>query len=64
MKNAFKLGLVAFALSLSVAACNSEKKADTTDSTMTDTSMMSTDTSMKDSMKTDTMKKYTVMNKM
>ncbi|MGY3054341.1 hypothetical protein ACVWYG_002548 [Pedobacter sp. UYEF25] len=64
MKNAFKLGFVAFALSLSVAACTSEKKASATDSSTTDTSMMSTDTSMKDTMMTDTMKKDTTMNKM
>ena len=28
MKNAFKLGFLALALSLSVVACNSEKKAE------------------------------------
>jgi predicted small lipoprotein YifL len=31
MKNAFKLGLLALALSLSVVACNSEKKAGASD---------------------------------
>lgn len=62
MKNAFKLGFLALALSLTVAAC-SEKKADSaTDSTMMDTSMNSTmmkDTMMKDSMAKDTMMKDT-----
>ncbi|MET4081879.1 putative small lipoprotein YifL [Pedobacter sp. UYP30] len=60
MKNAFKLGFVALALSLSFAACNSEKKADTT----SDTSMMSSDTSMKDTTMMDTTKMDTTMNKM
>lgn len=32
MKNLFKFGFLALALSLSVAACNSEKKAEGTDS--------------------------------
>ncbi len=44
MKNLFKFGFLALAISLSVAACTSEKKADATDSTMTDTSMTATDT--------------------
>lgn len=60
MKNAIKLGLVAFAPSLSVAACNSENKADATD---TDTTMMATDTMANDSLMTDTMMKDTTMNK-
>ncbi|RZM27430.1 MAG: hypothetical protein EOO88_13225 [Pedobacter sp.] len=65
MKNAFKLGFLALALSLSVAAC-SEKKAEgadstSADSTLADTSMMTdssmADTAMKDSTMTDTAKK-------
>jgi len=39
MKNLFKFGFVALALSLSVAACNSEKKAEGADSTAADTTM-------------------------
>jgi uncharacterized lipoprotein YehR (DUF1307 family) len=61
MKNFFKLGFVALALSLSVAACNSEKKAEGTDTvgsdttvkadtTVTDTVVKTTsDTTVKDS---------------
>jgi len=55
MKNAFKFGFLALAISLSVAACSSEKKADSADSTMTDTSMSTMDTMMKDSTTMDTM---------
>ena len=41
MKNFFKLGFVALALSLSVVACNSEKAAEaTTDSTAVDLSII------------------------
>ena len=58
MKNAFKLGFLAFALSLSVVAC-SEKKADGSDTTMMDSpstdTMMMQDTMMKDTMMKDTM---------
>lgn len=57
MKNAFKFGFLALAISLSVAACTSEKKAESTDSTMTDTSMTTVDTTMKDTMMKDTVKK-------
>ncbi len=57
MKNAFKLGFLALALSLSVVACNSEKKASSADSTMADSSM--TDTMKKDTMMKDTMMKDT-----
>lgn len=39
MKNLFKFGFLALALSLSVAACNSEKKADGADTTAADTTM-------------------------
>ncbi|RYG45382.1 MAG: hypothetical protein EOO01_17900, partial [Chitinophagaceae bacterium] len=38
-KNLFKFGFLALALSLSVAACNSEKKADGADTTSADTTM-------------------------
>jgi hypothetical protein len=40
MKNAFKLGFLALALSLSVAACNSEKKAEGADSSAVDSSIV------------------------
>jgi len=64
MKNAFKFGFLALAISLSVAACSSEKKGDATDSTMADTSMsamdtMSTDSAAMGTMVTDTMMKDT-----
>ena len=59
MKNFFKLGFVALALSLSVAACNSEKKAEGTDTVGSDTTItadttvsdtvVTTDTTVKDS---------------
>ncbi|MFC3559164.1 hypothetical protein [Pedobacter jamesrossensis] len=42
MKNAFKLGFLALALSLSVVACNSEKKAEGADSTAVDTTVAAT----------------------
>ena len=45
MKNFFKLGFVALALSLSVVACISEKAAEaTTDSTAVDTTAVAVDT--------------------
>ncbi|GGI25540.1 hypothetical protein [Pedobacter mendelii] len=59
MKNAFKLGFLALALSLSVAACNSEKKADGADTTMTDSSTMVTDTTTVDTMVKDSTVKDT-----
>lgn len=40
MKNFFKLGFVALALSLSVVACNSENKAEGTDSPAVDTTVV------------------------
>ena len=59
MKNSFKLGFLALALSLSVAACNSEKKAEGTDTVGSDTTItadttvsdtvVTTDTTVKDS---------------
>ena len=55
MKNAFKLGFLALALSLSVAACSSDKKAmGTSDSTKVDSAASTTTT---DSAATDTTKK-------
>ncbi|MDN3587540.1 hypothetical protein QWY86_12730 [Pedobacter aquatilis] len=60
MKNLFKLGFLALALSLTVVAC-SEKKADGADSTMTDTTITDTTMSMgSDTMMTDTMAKDTM----
>ncbi|PWS29262.1 hypothetical protein DHW03_05430 [Pedobacter yonginense] len=59
MKNAFKLGFLALALSLSVAACNSEKKDGAADSTTVDTTVV--DTTVKDTMMKDTMMKDTMM---
>ncbi|MFD2581034.1 hypothetical protein ACFSR6_00935 [Pedobacter vanadiisoli] len=65
MKNAFKMGFLALALSLSVVACKSEKKeggADSSkvDSTVVDTTVKDTtvkDTTVKDTtVKTDTTK--------
>jgi len=58
MKNAFKLGFLALALSLSVVAC-SEKKAEGADSTVVDSTVVDTtvkDTTMMDTSKTDTTK--------
>ena len=59
MKNAFKLGFLALALSLTFAACSEKKSNGTTDSTMADSS--STDKMMKDTMMKDTMMKDTMM---
>ncbi|MCZ4244049.1 hypothetical protein [Pedobacter punctiformis] len=62
MKNAFKLGFLALALSLSVVACNSEKKAEGSDTTLTDSSTIVTDTNKVDTtVKTDTSKKDTTV---
>ena len=58
MKNAFKLGFLALALSLSVVAC-SEKKAEGADSTVVDSTVVDTtvkDTSAMDTSKMDTTK--------
>lgn len=59
MKNAFKYGFLALALSLGVAACNSEQKADSADTTLTDTTIVDTtvvDTTIVDTAVTDTTK--------
>ncbi|MBO9675260.1 MAG: hypothetical protein J7577_17565 [Sphingobacteriaceae bacterium] len=62
MKNAFKLGFLAFALSLTVAACGeSGKKADGADTTITDSSTIVTDTTSVDTtVKDSTVKDTTV----
>jgi len=53
MKNVFKYGFLAIAVSLSVAACNTDRTdGDTDDTTMSDTTMM--DTTMTDTAMTDT----------
>ncbi|WP_175634422.1 hypothetical protein [Pedobacter ghigonis] len=65
MKNAFKLGFLALALSLSVVACKSEKKdgavdSSKVDSTVVDTTVKDTtvkDSTVKDTLATDTTKK-------
>ncbi|WP_442588201.1 hypothetical protein ACSBL2_19335 [Pedobacter sp. AW31-3R] len=56
MKNLFKFGFLALAISLSVAACNSEKTGEATDTTVTDSSTIVTDvdTTVKDSTVKDT----------
>ncbi len=56
MKNLFKFGFLALAISLSVAACNSEKKGGASDTTVTDSSTVVTDvdTTVKDSTVKDT----------
>jgi len=61
MKNLFKFGFLALAISLSVAACNSEKKADTADSTMTDSSTIVTDTTGVDTTVSDSTVKDTAV---
>ncbi|MBB2144538.1 hypothetical protein GM921_03505 [Pedobacter sp. LMG 31464] len=47
MKNLFKFGFLALALSLGVAACNSEKKAEATDSTAVDSAAATVDSAAK-----------------
>jgi len=56
MKNAFKFGFLALAISLSVAACNSEKTGESADTTLTDSSTVVTevDTTVTDSTVKDT----------
>jgi len=48
MKNLFKFGFLALALSLTVVACSSEKKAETTDTVASDTTITA-DTTVTDS---------------
>ena len=52
MKNLFKFGFLALALSLTVVACSSEKKAETTDTVGTDTNVVVTDTNVTDTVVT------------
>ncbi|MGN8056406.1 hypothetical protein ACTJKN_09035 [Pedobacter sp. 22163] len=62
MKNAFKMGFLALALSLSVVACKSEKKDGTTDSSKVDSTVVDTtvkDTTVKDTTVKDTTVKDT-----
>ena len=61
MKNAFKLGFLALALSLSVVACNSEKKADGADTTLTDSSTIVTDSTAMDTTVSDSTVKDTTV---
>ncbi|AZI27399.1 MAG: hypothetical protein ABWZ79_11100 [Pedobacter agri] len=57
MKNAFKLGFLAIALSLSVVACNSEKKAEGTDTLGADTTITADTTVKADTTVADTVVK-------
>ncbi|WP_316736835.1 hypothetical protein [Pedobacter aquatilis] len=63
MKNTFKFGFLALVISLSVAACSSEKKSDEIDTTLVDSSTIappaatSVDTSTVDTITTDSTKK-------
>jgi hypothetical protein len=59
MKNAFKLGFLALALSLTVVACDSTKKADGADTTVTDSSTIVTDTTKVDTVVKDSTVKDT-----
>jgi len=52
MRNTIKLGFLSLALSLAVAACNSEKKANDTDTIVTDTTIV--DTTLTDTTVVDT----------
>jgi hypothetical protein len=63
MKNAFNFGFVALAISLSVAACSSEKKGESTDTTLTDSGAVVTtvDTNVVDTTKKDTTVKTTTV---
>ncbi|PWS33811.1 hypothetical protein [Pedobacter paludis] len=62
MKNAFKLGFLALALSLTVAACGeSTKKGEGADTTLTDSSTIVTDTTAVDTtVKDSTVKDTTI----
>ena len=58
MKNTFKLGFLAFAISLSVAACSSDKKAmGTSDSTKIDSAASTGTTTTDTTAKMDSTKK-------
>jgi len=58
MKNSFKLGFLALAITMSVAACNSNKTSTSADSTTVSTDTTST---MMDSTKTDSAAAGTAM---
>ena len=53
MKNLFKFGFLALAISLSVAACSSNKSEEATDSTAVDTAVLDTTVAV-DTVVTDT----------
>ncbi|QDW25572.1 hypothetical protein [Pedobacter sp. KBS0701] len=59
MKNLFKMGFLALALSLSVVACKSEKKDGGTDSSKVDSTVV--DTTVKDTTVKDTTVKDTIV---
>jgi len=63
MKNLFKFGFLALALSLTVVACSSEKKAEGTDTAAVDTTVVDTTaadtTKAVDTVKADTTKAAT-----
>ena len=61
MKNAFKFGFLALAISLSVAACSSENKGTSADTTLTDSGAVATtvDTNVVDTTVKDTTVKTT-----
>jgi ABC-type glycerol-3-phosphate transport system substrate-binding protein len=63
MKNALKFGFVALAISLSVAACSSEKNGESTDTTVTVSGAVVTtvDTNVVDTTKKDTTVKTTTV---
>ncbi|MCX2477617.1 hypothetical protein OQY15_00860 [Pedobacter sp. MC2016-15] len=63
MKNAFKFGFLALAISLSVAACGGNKETSSTDSTTTtvDSTITTVDTAAADSAATDTVVKDTTV---
>jgi len=61
MKNSFKLGFLALALSLTIAACGSNQKADGADTTVTDSSTIITDTTDVDTTVKDSTVKDTVV---
>jgi len=61
MKNLFKFGFLALAISLSVAACNSEKTGAGADSTTTDSTTIATDTTGVDTTVTDSTVKDTTV---
>lgn len=62
MKNAFKFGFLAVAISLTVAACGgSESTTDSADTTIVDTTLSTVDTTMVDTTMADTTSADTAM---